>query len=173
VIGNKKNARIAASLYDSGKDETEGWHVLGSGGTRTCWLGPDGVAYKVTEAGNRYGWSAKANAREYRRVKKYRGPKWKTVLEEQLVRVPDATLWQLEDRAVLAMEYVEDSGIKVECGTYPDYDICKCRKFGEHRICFSVLLDDYLTTKYKMDDMFWGNVILDKSGWFNVIDLGW
>jgi uncharacterized short protein YbdD (DUF466 family) len=114
MLGTMENAETAWLLYDrvysTGNYDgggLEGWDFIGSGVHRFAWLGPDNVVYKVG--------SNEANTSEYRQARIL------TVLGlPDGFGVPDMYVWSVEDRLIIAAEYLGGDA-DIEYGT-PEYD---------------------------------------------------
>lgn len=166
TIGNATDAQfIFNAMCRGGRRAPKGWKHVGSGGTRSCFLSPDGVVYKIE------GLHSNSNEREVKAAVRYRKNKQ---LAEQDVFIPETTGWNVKDGSltatVVAMEYIDDGGVTVQCNA--EYgDDCNCRKWGTPRVCYGWLLN-YISD-VGLEDMFWGNVKAGKDGKFYVIDLGY
>ncbi len=147
-VGSIKRARLIAEFYDDGDDsETapSGWEYLGAGWSRTAYLGPDEVVYKV---GLNY-----VNRQERHNVAVL------GKIDHPKIRIPATTSWTVKGircggdnfRIVNAMEFIKGTH------AYPgssDYD---------HNDVFS---------KFLMQDGFAKNYIVTDKGLCYIIDLG-
>jgi hypothetical protein len=169
TLGSPKNAKEIFEFYHSTKDDEavpSGWEFIGSGVTRSAYLGPDGIVYKVAHS-----WPV-WNITEAKWMKLLRNAPDLVPLG---VTTPHTTLWKTrqinkEQHNVLAMDYIAKTQ-EVECA-YDHFDTlpkrCNCKPEG--RMCFGLLLQHLYESG--IEDMFPENVHYAADGKFYLIDLG-
>lgn len=112
MIGSAENARRIATL--SGEVLPPGWRLLATGSTRTVYLGPDGVVYKV-ENGSMD--SEDANRTEFETFETMRStslpPGW---------RLAPSNLYVVDDKPILAMEHIQGTHEVSPHGALHEYD---------------------------------------------------
>lgn len=157
VVGNESNARIALELYNKNvlssrnKVMPRGWRYLGSGISRTVYLGPDRIAYKVSPQ------DAGANKLEHKKAKQLR----KKEIEFQ---IPETELY-LGGR-VLAMEFVERSK------TRRYYYGCDCEGDDDcFRLRCAYRVEAAFNKQTRLIDFHSGNCMIGKDGRYYVVDL--
>lgn len=168
TVGNSVDAKFIYNFHMFDEEAQygcdvapEGWRYLGAGCTRTAYLSPGGVVYKVGES--------HTNLREAEASRKFRKRK---SLADQLVFVPKARNWAVMDedsferQYVIAMEYID--GKHTVCRA--SYASCNCRTFGAPYMCYSLLMDWLF--EQGLHDMFSGNVLHTADNKFYIIDLG-
>lgn len=101
AIGSKAEAEVALSFGGAGWASADGWEFLGSGISRSAYLAPSGVVYKVQRYGDSCNQKEHLWAKEYRRLHREGHPviRW----ANKLVRVPRTALYC--GGKVIAMEY--------------------------------------------------------------------
>ncbi len=168
TIGNLEDARKIYYFHESHNYKVPpGWSEIGSGGTRTAYLSPDNVVYKV---GSSY-----INVREAKASRKFRAQKhW----ESHDIVIPRARAWRIAGEReveygrnhvvyVLAMEYVEPQDMAYCKAQYGE--TCTCRKFGTPRVCVAKAFE-YMRQR-GVYDMFEDNCFIQDNK-FYPIDLG-
>jgi hypothetical protein len=146
---SRANLEFAATL-DRWADAPEGWTKLGSGSSRTAFLGPDGLVYKVSGRGDSYQNRAEANA-----VWTWRK---RTDLPEWCI-IPRA--YYHAETEVTVMEYFE--GTQPQCGQYAG---CQCGQ----AVCWKYRRREI--AKLGWCDEQRANALLTASGHVVIIDLG-
>jgi hypothetical protein len=167
TLGNSVVAKFIYNFHLNDEDAQqgcesapEGWKYLGDGCTRTAYLSPGGVVYKVGES--------HTNLQEARAARRLRNKK---SLADQLVFIPKARNWRVgyecgSSQYVIAMEYI--NGKHTVCRA--SYTECNCRTFGAPYMCYSLLMD--WLSEQGLHDMFSGNVLHTADNKFYIIDLG-
>jgi hypothetical protein len=150
MLGTMDNAETAYLLWRRARDDgyydggnMEGWRFIGSGIHRHVWLGPDNLVYKVGDN--------EANSAEYRQARILTA----LGLPEGFA-VPQMTSWQVEDRLIIAAEYLGD---EAEYGT------------PEYLAFFNIVQNQNLTKVFRSKDFHGGNVRY-YNGKVYAIDLG-
>jgi predicted unusual protein kinase regulating ubiquinone biosynthesis (AarF/ABC1/UbiB family) len=164
TLGSRANAKIALDIVENDYRAPEGWKHIGSGSTRSCWLAPDGVVYKVAHSTYEYDWDNSES--EVKAARRWRRSK---TLARQDIYVPKCRMWRVGKNRVVAMEYID--GEYTECKPWYNGGKCSCRKFGTPRICFEVMHE--MLHDLGLHDMFYANVLWNKKNntmW--IIDLG-
>jgi len=172
TIGSASLARNIYDIYHNNHKVPSDWSYLASGSTRSVYLGPDGIVYKLCHDGD-YDW----NLVENELARKWRGSKKLEPLETEVprVRLHYGGHVKGESQYVLAMEYVPRA-MELDCHFYTgpdepeDNSPCDCRYWGQARICFAVLCDRL--EALGIHDMFSGNVHYGHDKLFHIIDLG-
>lgn len=168
TLGNATDAKVALRRY---KDECEGrlnqvphpypekgWRRIGAGSTRTAYLSPARVVYKV---GDDY-----INQIEAKRARLARSSK---KLADLGVKVPRTRLHHVQGRSVMAMEYVPSAKV-ADCSSLSTYSYnCDCKP-GKKRLCWSVLYGRLGDLGFY--DMWEANVRLTPDNEIYLIDLG-
>jgi hypothetical protein len=166
LIGNRVDAQL---IYDYHHDlivkRPVGWKEIGNGSTRTAYLSPEKVVYKVGESEN--------NIMETHVARSLRTNK---SLAKHNVFVPKSRNWQVKraDPAwgreyVCSMEYIKTRAI-TDCGSiYGSYRDCDCKP-NRNRPCYSEVYK-FLTEKMQLQDMWDGNLHYSNKK-FYLIDLG-
>lgn len=169
------NAALAKEIYEL---DSRHWNnprqlskksfkLIGSGGSRNVYLGPDGVAYKVGDQD--------CNLREAKASRQLRGNRR---LANLGIHVPRARTYRVDGGYfVVAMDYIKPK-YNVECDSfYDDEDEwrpnkCNCgKRHREPHPCFGKVM--LHASKCGIEDMFSGNIIYSTDRRFYLIDLGY
>ena len=161
MLGRREHAQTIYDFHVSGKRKPpDGFRHIGSGGTRSAYLGPDGVVYKV---GDSWCNQNEANSSQWLRRRKSLKDQEIHIAETRAIYLPD------EKEVVNAQQYVEALGPKVYCRSIYNRK-CNCRKFGTPRICFGLVYE--ILEDHGIEDMYYGNIIYAIDKKFYIIDLG-
>lgn len=145
-----------------------GFKMIGSGGSRNVYLGPDGVAYKVGDED--------CNLREAAASRQLRGNR---KLANLGIHVPRARTYRVAGGYfVCAMDYIKPK-FAVECDSFYDPDDneqwrpdkCNCGRHKEKHPCFGQIMLN--AQNLGIEDMFGGNIIYSTDRRFYLIDLGY
>ncbi|QZE11353.1 hypothetical protein SEA_FORREST_250 [Streptomyces phage Forrest] len=165
MVGNEEEARIIALWEFDEVDEYEyqppdGFEYIGEGASRIAFRSlATGVVYK-----RHYYSDDDTNEFEYKaieRIKRIPLKGW---------RVPDATLYVVEEQQIIAMEFVE-GGMDVHCQrSYSFWNKpCNC---GKPLGMCSAEAWEQPQGKWRVSDLHVGNIVIDDNGIRVLIDLG-
>lgn len=159
-IGNRKDATTAAKMGRYGgmtcAAEQAGWTILGSGCSRTAYLSPEGVVYKVGQPGS--------NINEVKRIQTFR--KRKPVGP---IKFPEASLWNVAvphpnydgtHQPVVAMEHIKSD---------PEAHAYWAKGPYAERL---YPIYEQIAEKFNLTDMFLGNIIVAGMDAIYIIDAG-
>ena len=168
TLGSIENARIIATAradrWARNRALPKGWKKIGQGGTRTAYLGPDGVVYKV-----QHDWDFDECNRD--EVKAARRLKKNVFLQRQGVHIPETVGYRVKGKTIVAMEYIAGKPSRCNKASWDEKAKCSCRTFGTPRICFGVLYD--MLDERGFNDCYSGNVLYTPDNKIWLIDLGY
>jgi hypothetical protein len=139
----------------------EGWREIGSGLYRTAYLSPDGVIYKVESNYDTAGSWGQSNYGEYENILRVilSGKKVKSA------RLPKATLFMLDGKTVMAMEFIDGQRPNLDC-----YQECRCTKLNGR--CNREAVEE-IGRSMMVSDLHDGNIAwLPKQNEYVIMDVG-
>jgi hypothetical protein len=139
MIGNAQDASIA--LTQRSNRPKDGWKLLGEGCSRSAFLSPAGIVYKICHYSD--------DVANHAEIKNYKMLKSCTL---KYCRIAETTMYEVDARAVIAMEYIHIN------------DIYSCSEED----LFSIKHELYVIAK--IYDIHEENVGIDSDGTFVVFD---
>lgn len=130
------------------EEAPEGWEFLGSGCFRSVWRSPEGIAYKVQHGKG----SSQSNEEEYDNLQRAS----RCEIPEG-VRLPAASLYEVGEERVIAMEAISGSTL----GYYGGDD--RWRYYSLMHACEAA---------FRLEDLHDENVKVDEGGYLVVVDFG-
>lgn len=147
----------------------DGWEFIGEGAYRFAFRSPSGVVYKIE---NEDGEHEHHNNREFDNIQRCK------LIPVQGWRVPDATVYHVNGRDVIAMEYIDGGESDTHCQKTFEYNSWNRRAGRKYKCtcgkpkgrCIAKVWRDAVKA-WDIEDIHTGNIRIDDNGTRVLIDV--